>query len=752
MPVSGAGPRVVLRRLREVMAQPGTPQSQLDQIVSLIAANMVAEVCSIYLLRAGEILELFASEGLNPQAVHQTRLRIGEGLVGEIAARGSPLNLADAQSHPSFVYRPETGEEIYHSLLGVPILRGGQVIGVLLIQNKTYRNYTEEEVEALQTVAMVMAELVTSARFIDPEELREGSFHRGLPPQFEGLPMSEGIAIGKVVLHEPRIEVARLIADDPESEKQRMASALRELVASIDRLLISDEGMAGEHREVIEAYRMFAVDRGWRQKLDDAIDTGLTAEAAVQRVQVDNRRRMMKIADPYLRERLADLDDLSNRLIRHLSGDAKPSAMDMPENTIVVASNMGPAELLDYERSRLKGVILSDGAPNSHVVIVAKALGIPLVGRVNAFAAAVEAGDDVILDGDEGLIFLRPAADVLNSYQENIASREARVAQFAALRDKPAITRDGVRIELNMNAGLTVDLPRLDETGADGIGLFRTEFQFMVSSTLPRIETQIDLYKRVLAATGERKAIFRTLDIGGDKVVPFMKHEGEENPAMGWRAIRIGLDRPALLRYQARALLLAGEGHDLYIMLPMIANVAEFKSARATIMKEVQHLDRHGRLKTRSIKIGCMLEVPALAFQLKAILPLLDFVSIGSNDLMQFLFACDRGNPRLANRYDIISPAALSFLKMVVTECNAHNVPFGLCGEAAGRPIEAMALIGIGFRAISMPASSIGPVKAMVRSLDCAALTDYMETLLNQPDHSLRGKLRNFALDHGILI
>lgn len=752
MPHTGAGPRIVLRRLREVMAQPGTPQSQLDQITSLIAANMVAEVCSIYLLRAGEILELFASEGLNPQAVHQTRLRIGEGLVGEIAARGAPLNLSDAQSHPSFVYRPETGEEIYHSLLGVPILRGGQVIGVLLIQNKTYRNYTEEEVEALQTVAMVMAELVTSARFIDPEELREGSFHRGLPPQFEGLPMSEGIAIGKVVLHEPRIEVARLIADDPQGEKDRMAAALKELVASIDKLLISDEGMAGEHREVIEAYRMFAVDRGWRTKLDSAIDTGLTAEAAVQRVQVDNRRRMMKIADPYLRERLADLDDLSNRLIRHLSGDARPSAESMPANTIVVAANMGPAELLDYERSRLRGVVLLDGAPNSHVVIVARALGIPLVGRVEGFAGVVEAGDEVIVDGDEGLIFLQPAADVLNSYQESIASREAKVAQFATLRDEPAVTKDGVRIELNMNAGLTVDLPRLQETGADGIGLFRTEFQFMVSSTLPRIETQIDLYQRVLAACNGKKAIFRTLDIGGDKVVPFMKHEGEENPAMGWRAVRIALDRPALLRYQARALLSAGAGHDLHIMLPMIADVGEFRAAKATIMKEVEHLARHGKFRPKSLKIGCMLEVPALAFQLPAILPLLDFVSIGSNDLMQFLFACDRGNPRLANRYDIISPAALSFLKMVVDGCNAHNVPVGLCGEAAGRPIEAMALIAVGFRAISMPASSIGPVKAMVRSLDCGLISDYVATLLKQPDHSLRGKLRNFALDHGIQI
>jgi len=684
--------------------------------------------------------------------VHQTRLRIGEGLVGEIAARGAPLNISDAQSHPSFVYRPETGEEIYHSLLGVPILRGGRVIGVLLIQNKAYRAYTEEEVEALQTVAMVMAEIVTSPQVVDPEELREGLFHRGLPPQYDGLGLSEGIAVGKAVLHEPRIEVARLIADDPEKEKARLEVALKQLVAQIDTLLTLEEGMAGEHRDVIETYRMFAVDRGWRVKLIDAIETGLTAEAAVQRVQVDNRRRMSSMADPYLKERLADLDDLSNRLIRHLAGDTRVAPEAMPDHAIVVARNMGPAELLDYDRAKLRGVILSDGTPNSHVAIVARALGIPVVGRVNGFSAVVEAGDAVIVDGEEGLIFLRPAADVLKSYKENIASREAQVARFAALRDMPAVTKDGVRIELNMNAGLTVDLPRLDETGADGIGLFRTEFQFMVSSTLPRIETQIDLYRRVLEVANGRKVIFRTLDIGGDKVVPFMKHEGEENPAMGWRAVRIGLDRPALLRYQVRALLLAGIGHELRIMLPMIAEVAEFKAARGIIEKEIARMKRQGKPLPHSVKIGCMLEVPALAFQLPSILPLLDFVSIGSNDLMQFLFACDRGNPRLVNRYDIISPAALSFLKMVVTECNRHGVHFGLCGEAAGRPIEAMALIAIGFRAISMPAASIGPVKAMVRSLDCQRVSEYVETLLTLPDHSLRAKLKGFALDHGILI
>ncbi|MBI1182471.1 MAG: phosphoenolpyruvate--protein phosphotransferase [Alphaproteobacteria bacterium] len=750
-PINPAGPRLLLRRMREVMASPQPPQQKLDQMVRVIANNMVAEVCSIYLVRAGDILELFATVGLNPEAVHKTNLRVGEGLIGEIAARGVPLNLADAQSHPNFAYRPETGEDIYHSLMGVPVIRGGRVLGVLAVQNVTQRLYTEEEVEAMQTVAMVLAELVGSGELIDPSEVHEGTFAQGHPPKIDGVVLADGIAIGQVVLHEPRVQVTRLIAEDEAEEGRRLDAALGELRSSLDNLLdISDLGIEGDHFEVLETYRMFANDRGWIEKIRDAIRGGLTAEAAVQRVQVDNRVRMAKVSDTYLRERLSDLDDLANRLIRHLMGLHSGGGPDMPEHTVVVARNLGPTELLDYDRTRLRGLILAEGTPSSHVAIIAKALGIPVIGQVEGIVGRVDPGDQIIVDAMTAQVFLLPTQDVVELYEEALALREQRRLAYAQHRHLPAVTRDGVDIALLINAGLLVDLPHLEESGAHGIGLFRTEFQFMVGATFPRHEAQRELYSRVLDAAGDRPVVFRTLDIGSDKVVPFMDRPREENPALGWRAIRMGLDRPALLRYQLRALLAATPGRELRVMFPLVANVAEFLAAKSILDKEMRRHVRVGRQPPSRLLVGTMLEVPALAWQLDALIPSVDFVSIGSNDLMQYLFAADRGNTMLTDRYDILSPPALSFLSMIIAKLHGAGVPVSLCGEAAGKPLEAMTLIGLGLRSLSMTPSSIGPVKEMIRSLDVGKLRAYLSTLLTLPDQSLRGKLTNFARDHGV--
>jgi phosphotransferase system enzyme I (PtsP) len=622
---------------------------------------------------------------------------------------------------------------------------------VLAVQNVTQRLYTEEEVEALQTVAMVLAELVGSGELIDPSEVHEGTFAQGHPPKIDGVALAEGIAIGQVVLHEPRVQVTRLIAEDEAEEHKRLDDALGSLRSSLDNLLeSSDLGIEGDHFEVIETYRMFANDRGWTEKIRDAIRGGLTAEAAVQRVQVDNRVRMAKITDPYLRERLSDLDDLANRLIRHLMGLEQGAVAELYDQTIVVARNLGPTELLDYDRGKLRGLILAEGTPSSHVAIIAKALGIPVIGQVEAIVGLVDPGDQIIVDAMTEQVFLLPTQDVVDVYEEAIALREQRRAAYAQHRDLPAITRDGVEMALHINAGLLVDLPHLSDTGAHGIGLFRTEFQFMVGATFPRHEAQRELYSRVLDAADGKPVIFRTLDIGSDKIVPFLERPKEENPALGWRAIRMGLDRPALLRYQLRALLAATAGRDLRVMFPLVADVSEFLAARSILDKELRRHERLGRERPARMLIGTMLEVPALAWQLEALIPHVDFVSIGSNDLMQYLFAADRGNTMLTDRYDILSPAALSFLAMIIDKLNAAGVSVSLCGEAAGKPLEAMALIGLGLRSLSMTPASIGPVKEMIRSLDAGRLRAYLLTLLQLPDHSLRSKLTNFARDHGV--
>ena len=734
------------------MAEHESAQARLDKVVMLIASNIVAEVCSLYLRRRDGSLELVATEGLNRDAVHNTHLKPGEGLVGLVAEQAEPKQFADAQHHPAFSYRPETGEEIYHSFVGVPILRGGHTIGVLTVQNRTMRHYGDEEVEALQTTAMVIAEMLASGGIVTEEVTSET--RRDSNDRFTGQPISEGVALGHVVLHEPRIVVTRLIAEDIELERRRLLQAIEDLTGQIDEMMErGDLARAGEHHEVLEAFRMFAHDHGWRRRLDEALATGLTAEAAVQRVRNDTRARMLRMPDQRFRDRLHDIDDLSNRLLRLLSGGTETAATGaLPEDAIVLARTMGPAELLDYDRHRLRGLVLEEGGANSHVAIVARALGIAAITQCKGVLDTVEPGDAAILDAEGGELHLRPTQEVISAYADKVRFRARRQAQYEALRKVPAMTLDDQRVSLNINAGLLFDLPHLDQSGADGIGLFRTELQFMISSTFPRLDQQTRLYKSILDAAGNRPVVFRSLDVGGDKVIPYFRAGVEENPALGWRAIRMALDRPALFRTQMRALLRAAQGRELRIMLPMISDVSEFEAARALIDREVALLERHGRPEPAKLMIGAMIEVPALLWQLDNILPLADFVSVGSNDLVQFLFAADRGNERVSDRFDVLNPAVLRALRHIVRAADRHGTPLTLCGEMAGRPLEAMALVGLGFRSISMAPASVGPVKAMILSLDGANLKETLEVLLEERKTSVREDLKRFATETGVQV
>jgi len=742
----------LLRRLREVMAQRDSAQIRLDRVVVLIASNMVAEVCSLYLRRHDDSLELFATEGLNPESVHNTHLRPGEGLVGLIAEQAEPMQFPDAQHHPAFSYRPETGEEIYHSFVGVPVLRGGHTIGVLTVQNRTQRTYSDEEIEALQTTAMVLAEMIASGGLMTEEVSAEG--RREVAARFTGLPISEGVALGHVVLHEPRIVVTRLIAEDVELEQRRLSQAIEELTGTIDTMMErGDMARAGEHREVLEAFRMFAHDHGWRRRLDEALLTGLTAEAAVQRVRNDTRARMLRMPDPYARDRLHDIDDLSNRMLRNLAGGMGTAATGtLPQDAIVIARTMGAAELLDYDRQRLRGLVLEEGGSASHVAIVARALGIAALSQVKGVLETVEPGDAAIVDAEGGELHVRPTQEVVSAYADKVRFRARRQAQYAALRNVPPVTLDGERVAMHINAGLLFDLPHLDQSGADGIGLFRTELQFMISATFPRLEQQTRLYKSILDAAGDRPVVFRSLDVGGDKVLPYFRADKEENPAIGWRAIRMALDRPALFRTQVRALLRAAQGRELRLMLPMIADKSEFEAARNLIDRELTILKRHGRPEPKRLMVGAMIEVPALLWQLDRLLPLADFASVGSNDLIQFLFAADRSNARVSERFDSLNPSVLKALRQVVEAAARHSVPLNLCGEMAGRPLEAMALIGLGFRSISMASASMGPVKAMILSLDAGALHERLDALLGSEKASLREDLKQFAAEKGVQI
>jgi phosphotransferase system, enzyme I, PtsP len=750
-PPEHGGARRLLRRMIELMAAPVTPEERLDRIVGMIAADIVAEVCSVYVRRAGDILELFATQGLRSTAVHQTRLRVGEGLVGLIAAQGRVLNTSDARSHPDFAFRPETGEEIYNSFLGVPMVRGGQVAGVLVVQNRAQRRYAEDEVEALEVVASLLGEMLASGSLVDTQQYGDLAGVAAQPRQLEGVSLVPGIAMGEAVLHRRVIEVPRLLAEDPATEVARLDTAIGELRAAVDELVRHPDITAGETHDVLESYRMFAHDHGWLRRMREAIHTGLTAEAAARRVQEETRLRLGQVSDAYMRERLLDLDDLANRLLMHLSGHQRAhDPEELPESFILVARALGPAELLEYDRTRLGGVILEEGSPTAHVTILARALDIPMVGRIPAVMTAIDPGDLVGLDGDSGHVFVRPGEDVELAFAQSLAARAERRRHLGQLRDLPSVTADGIRVGLSINAAFPFDLAQLATTGADGVGLYRTELAFMTRARFPDVETQTELYARILDQVGARPIVFRTLDVGSDKHLPYWTTSHETNPAMGWRAMRMVLDRPSVLRAQLRALLRACAGRPLSIMFPMVAEVAELDAARGLLELEQARASARGEPPPERVEVGTMLEVPALYWQLPALLERIDFLSVGSNDLLQFLFACDRGNPALIDRYDVLSPAFLRFLHDLVRRCRRAGVRLSICGEMASRPLEAMALVGVGLRHLSLIPTDVAPVKAMLRSLQASDLADYLAQLYDLPDHSLRGRLHAYAMDHDV--
>ncbi|MGQ0558699.1 MAG: phosphoenolpyruvate--protein phosphotransferase [Sphingosinicella sp.] len=748
MPTSAASAREILTGLHDVMASRASAQAKLNKVVKIIAEAMKSEVCSIYLLRDG-LLELFATVGLNQQAVHVTKLAMGEGLVGTIAREVAVLNLDEAANHPEFAYRPETGEELYHSFAGVPIVRKERAIGVLAVQHAEPRAYDDIEIEALQTVAMVLSELIANAGLADRAAAAAAESRDSGMERLVGQKLVVGMARGFAVFHQPRVLIEHTVAEDIEAERHRVYAAFGRMREQIDAMMThADFGTAGEHQEVLETYKMFAYDEGWSRRINEAIDSGLTAEAAIERVRQRMQMRMREIQDPLLQDRMHDLDDLSNRLLRIVSGQLGTAAQaSLPQDAILVARNLGPAELLEYDRRRLKGVILEEGSLTAHVIIVARAMGVPVIGRIRDVRQKLNEGDPVLLDGSEGVALVRPTPAIARAFDARLEATQKRRAEYAAVKDLPAETKDGVRVTVMVNAGLRADVAALGMTGADGIGLFRTEFQFLVSATMPRREAQQRLYRSVLEAAAGKPVIFRTLDVGGDKQLPYLHApaNGEENPAMGWRALRLALDRDTLMKAQARALLEAAAGRELDIMFPMVSEPWEFDEAKALVEAQRGWLKANKKPLPKRIHYGAMLEVPALAETLDLLLPKIDFMSIGTNDLTQFLFAADRANPQLAERYDWLSPAILRYLKRAVRAADQARVPVAVCGEMGGRTLEAMALIGIGVRRLSITPIAVGPIKAMIRSLDHKAATRLLDKLLKEPPKNIRQALADWA-------
>ncbi|MEP2783706.1 MAG: phosphoenolpyruvate--protein phosphotransferase [Pseudoruegeria sp.] len=741
--------RKLLGRLRDALAEDSAGQARLDRITHLIADSIQTEVCSIYLFRDSETLELCATEGLNPEAVHKTRMRLGEGLVGRVAKSSRVVNTANAPQEPGFRFMAETGEEIFSSFLGIPIQRVGERLGVLVVQSKKAREYSDDEVYALEVVAMVVAEMAELGAFVG-EGAALSALHQQ-PVMIRGTVGQEGATEGNVYLHEPRVVVTNPISDDPHAERERLTDAIDALRVSVDQLLSTASSGDKEEMQVLETYRMFANSRSWRRRMEEDIARGLTAEAAVEKEQSLARARLEQSPDAYMRERLHDLDDLSNRLLRILTGQGSDTGAEIPENPILVARNIGPAELLDYGR-QLKGIILEEGSVGSHAAIVARALAIPLVIHADRVTTEALNGDHVLVDGEQGIVHLRPEDSVATAFRDKIAMLAQAAERYDSIRELPAQSKCGATIQLLMNAGLMADLPSLPTSGAEGVGLFRTELQFLIRNHMPKRAELAAIYARVMDAAGDKEVVFRTLDIGSDKVLPYMKPQDEPNPALGWRAIRVGLDKPGVMRMQLQALIRAAAGRPLTVMFPFVAQFDEFREARAFVEAEMHRERRLGHALPSAIKIGAMLETPSLAFAPKQFFEMTDFISIGGNDLKQFFFAADRENERVRRRYDTLNVSFLSFIEQIVERCNETNTPASFCGEDAGRPVEAVCFAAMGLRRLSMRPASIGPVKSIMRRVDLSEAKNIINEARVSGTQSVRPAITEWLSKQGIIV
>ena len=733
---TGLQSRALLKRLKGALSEEGEGQKRLDSVTHLIADSMGTEVCSVYLLVDSSTLELCATEGLDPGSVHKTRLRIGEGLVGLVARDAKPINTDNAPSQPGFRFMPETREERYSSFLGVPIQRLGETLGVLVVQSRSARLFSDDEIYAVEVVAMVLAEMTELGAFVGGDENLKAPHQYSV--LIRGGMAQDGAAVGSVVLHEPRVVVTNPFADDINKENKRLNEAIQKLKGDVDGMLNTAlKGASEEHRKILEAYRMFANSKSWLKRMEDDIESGLSAEAAVEKEQSTFRTRMARVEDVYLRDRLHDLDDLSNRLLRVLTGQGRAKITDLPEKPILIARNIGPGELLEYGRN-LKGIVLEEGSVGSHATVIARAMAIPLI--INASGITTEAlnGDRILVDGDQGIVHLRPEENVDRAFGEKIAMQSKKLERYAELKNVPAITKDGVRIQLLMNAGLMTDLPSLKNSGAEGVGLFRTELQFLARNSIPKRGELANIYNRVLSSAGDKKVVFRTLDIGSDKVLPYMRPTDEPNPAMGWRAIRLGLDKPGVMKMQLQAFIRAAIDRDVSIMFPMIAQFGEFKMARDHLMHVLAKEAELGHKLPSKVEIGAMLETPSLAFAPKQFFELTDFVSIGGNDLKQFFYAADRENERVRKRYDTLNVSFLNLIKQIVERCGETKTPLSFCGEDAGRPMEAVCLLAMGIRTLSMRPASIGAVKSLILKTNLKELREVINTALISGEQSIR--------------
>lgn len=740
----------ILDKIRQISESSVNAKQKMTEISAVIAEKMSADVVLCYAKVDENYLECLAKFGV--EDFFDAQIREGDGVVGKIALEKQTLLLNDDDLCGKYAFDEALKQKKYKSFVGVPIVQWNRAIGVLGVFGGENRIYNDADAEFLKTIAMSLADVLQRLDIVEYKKQLQKLRGVSIKDKIKAISLNKGYGIGPALLHNRRQMITNIFAEDKIAELKRLKSAHEKMNADLEKNFNEAKLGLGEHVEILETYRMFAKDKGWFQKIVNNIEAGLSAEAAVERVYEDMWNRLSSSNDAYLQERLHDLRDVSDRLMSYLSGNQNRQGKSADADFILVAQTMGPAELMDYDYKKIKGLVLEDGTPTMHVAIVAKALNIPVLSKVKNIFNEIQNGQKIAVDGNAGIIYLSPSAEVENNFYKKIAEKERLQKKFEELRKLPSQTKDKRKIGMYINVGLPLDFDYVKNTSCDGVGLYRTEIPFMASDNMPNVETQFAYYKNLIDVCDNKKVIFRTLDVGSDKLLPYWSYKGESNPAIGWRSIRITLDRRAILRSQVKAFLMAAKDRELDVMFPMISNYAEFVEAKETLLLEAERLKKNNQPRPKKINIGLMIEVPSVLYELDNILPEADFVSVGTNDLAQFVFACDRGNPKLLDRYDVLSAPFLQVMKNIVDKAKKYGVYCSVCGEMASNPIEALALLGLGYENLSCNGASFPKVKSMVRSVNAAEVADYVQSLLKSSRASLRSQLIAYAYDHAIEI
>ena len=725
----------IQRKIMAELVKQSTMSDKLENILHAFTDSTGSREALLYATVNDNYLEFMG--GYHAQN-YKNNIRFEEDIIGKSAAyKRSVRDISEAENV---------------SILSVPVLRLNNTAAVIVLIKGGTEGYSEQQTELVETLALVLPDLLSTKEFI--EHRNQIIKEKGIVVRdvLHGTRMNKGYGVGKAVLHRRHRELTNIFAENIELEKSKLAEGRRRMVEYIDSKLSQAGNYLGNTTDIMEAYKMFALDKGWYKKITADIEKGYTAEAAVEHVYEDMWNKLSATNDAYLKERLYDLRDVSDRLRSFIAGGEALNPVAADEDIIIIAQTMGPADLMDYNYDHIRGLIIEDCTPTMHVVIVAKALNIPVVAKIHGIVKEIKSGEVIAVNGQEAVVYTHPSETLINEYRKKSVSLKKVFADLQALSTKPTVTLDGLKINLAMNYGLDLDYEYIKPTNCDGIGLYRTEITFMSADKMPDVESQERQYKRLFDALGNKKIIFRSLDVGSDKFLPYWGEIKEDNPAIGWRSIRITLDRRAILRQQIRAMLRAAVDKELNVMFPMISTVQEFLDAKETLLLEYEREKQRGKPTAKSVKVGIMIEVPSILFQLDEILQEVDFVSVGTNDLYQFVYACDRGNPRLSERYDVLSAPFLKLMKTIVDKANQYKVYCSVCGEMAGNPLEAMCLIGLGYQNLSVSGASYANIKKMIMSMRYEDVSDYVKSLLKSNKTSLRPQLIAYAYDHTIAI